>query len=943
MRTTKGSVMQARRDVVAGLVAGALVSLAGSAGGQGQYPAMLQWFEVDWNSMERRIPDFFLAGYGATWLPPISRGLAPGFALTPGYDPLDRFELSGTTYGTEEDFRALVDEFHAANAKVYIDLIMNHNGFRRADRGFHEQGGYPGFWANPPAGRDLTPLDDWGDFHNSTTSGGYLQSTNPNDPLYDLFRGDLVALCDIDQLSQNFFIRQPTTPGDPQNIPGGTQRNNPDPANARFYPDMSFAGADTVTNPGTFRNSGSVTVTRYRWNAFDPMQGDPVVETATDLLVRHTRWLLEEVGVDGFRLDAAKHIQSSFWDRSWDNAVYNNWEHPSGVNITAYSFGESTAGNGFVYDQYIRRPNNNIRQGDEWGNRDSLDLDGAGALRNLVGANGFGTWQDPLNRHFDNVDGFNDGSLGVNHVFSHDNGSVGNGSELPPEPSRQQMGIPMNVYVLMRPGQGLIYHNQRGVNRPSGNFSPRNGVPIALGRNRTNDQLDDTITRVVQLANEVGRGDIDVTSYTDPLQPNIDDVFVFERRQRGGPANALVAVNDRRNPGFETRDVVTNFAPGTRLHEQTGNASDPMVDPNDDIPEIITVGANGRLTVNVPNNVSSAGAHENGFVIYSPALPTAAMTFSGGTGVLPPEPFFVPDYAKRVNTIEVVQGASFDLEILTSQTDPLDADTDDNALFRIGEGYEDYNGNGVVDFPTGMQDFNNNGVLEFPQEENIIGGFEQFLTVNEPLFDPQNPGRTQGRYVQTIPAGRLDEGLNYITARVFRHRDDGGDPIYRELRKVVYVDNEAPTVSFVDQPEVIESRSATFEFRANDRTATSVVVLANLDPAIDAVEFARTRPIATQLDRFDWSFSFLGLPHGPNTLTVVTFEETGRGGAQTFDFFVDVCPGDVNMDGVTTDSDFFAWVTAFIDNDPRGDVNRDGTVNDSDFFAWVTEFTEGCS
>ncbi|MEM9167940.1 MAG: zinc-dependent metalloprotease family protein [Planctomycetota bacterium] len=59
------------------------------------------------------------------------------------------------------------------------------------------------------------------------------------------------------------------------------------------------------------------------------------------------------------------------------------------------------------------------------------------------------------------------------------------------------------------------------------------------------------------------------------------------------------------------------------------------------------------------------------------------------------------------------------------------------------------------------------------------------------------------------------------------------------------------------------------------------------------------------------------------------------------------CPADVNRDGVLTDSDFFAWVTAFT-ADPRTpeqeqqcDVNLDGACDDSDFFAWVTDFTSG--
>lgn len=912
--------------------------LAGQAAGQGQYPPMLQWFEMPWNDMEHRVPDFFLAGYRSTWLPPISTTVAPAAAKSPGYDPLDRFNLDGTIYGTEDDFRALVDEMHQADGLINIDLIMNHNGFRRADQGFHIEGGYPGFWANPPAGRDFTPTDDWGEFHNSFTNAGYLQSENPGAPRYDLFNGDLVALVDINQFDTTQFIRQPVAAGDPNNIPAGTIRNLPDADNARFYPDTNLAG-DTINNPGTFRNPANINYTRHPWNPFNVMNGDPILETPGDYLVRHTRWLAEQIGVDGFRLDAAKHIPSSFWDLQWDNAVHDNWMHPSGEIVTAYSFGESTAGNGFVYDNYIRKPNNNIRSGDLFGNRDTLDLDGAGALRNLINAGGFGTWQDPLDRHFDNTDGFNDGTLGVNHVFSHDNGSFGDGGSVPADPSRQQMGIPMNVYVLMRPGQSIIYHNELGITRPAGNFSPRNGVPIALGLDRATGNPDDTITNVVRLANEVGRGDIDVTSYTDPVVPNIDDVFVFERRQRGGPGNSLVAVSDRRDPGFQTRNVVSNFAPGTRLHEQTGNAADPMVDPNNDIPEVIVVDGTGRLTINVPNNVSTAGTHEKGFVIYSPALPTATLNITNVTGQLPPELPFLPLFKKRINDIDIVEGSTFEIQVTTTQTDALDPDTDDNALFKINKGYVDFNQDGSVDFPVGLEDFNNNGVLEFPVEENILGGFEQFITENSPLF---GSGNSTGTYRQVIDASQLEDGLNYITVNVFRHRDDGGDPLFRQIREVIYLDNEPPGIEFVDAPDEIDTTGATFNFKATDRTTVGVVAMLNLADGIDPIEFGRTRPSAVQRNRFDWEFAFLGLQHGINTVTVVAYEESDRGNAVTHEFFVNLCPADVNKDGIVSPTDFTAWINAFNTNAPECDQNDDGSCTPTDFTAWINNYNAGC-
>ncbi|MEM1071433.1 MAG: PQQ-dependent sugar dehydrogenase [Planctomycetota bacterium] len=61
----------------------------------------------------------------------------------------------------------------------------------------------------------------------------------------------------------------------------------------------------------------------------------------------------------------------------------------------------------------------------------------------------------------------------------------------------------------------------------------------------------------------------------------------------------------------------------------------------------------------------------------------------------------------------------------------------------------------------------------------------------------------------------------------------------------------------------------------------------------------------------------------------------------------EICPADVNADGDVTDSDFFAWVTAFTATPPTPetveacDVNLDSNCDDSDFFAWVTFFTAG--
>ena len=233
----------------------------------------LQWFETEWDDIERRVPDFFLAGYNAVWIPPVSKASFH----SPGYDPFDRFDLgqpplltfsssrARTTYGTEATFKAMVDELHQAGGQVYIDSIFNHNNGRTTSDAFLAQGGYPGFWIpreDPP--QDKSPTDNWGDFHNGVASG-YLQSEDPNGSRYNLHNGDLVALVDISHESSNSFIRQPVDEGNPLNIPAGTIWNKPNANNARFYPDQILSPTN-FTNPGTSNNPGSQGFTRYPFN-----------------------------------------------------------------------------------------------------------------------------------------------------------------------------------------------------------------------------------------------------------------------------------------------------------------------------------------------------------------------------------------------------------------------------------------------------------------------------------------------------------------------------------------------------------------------------------------------------------------------------------------------------------------------------------------------------
>jgi len=936
-------------------------------------PVMLQWFESRWIDMERRVPDWFEAGYGTVWLPPVSRAYHPPFlsnqnSNSAGYDVFDRFDLgkpnAETAFGTESSFGFARKELQSAGGLVYIDMVLNHNAGRRTDVGFMNDGGYPGFWMNPPSPiRDKTSTDDWGDFHNGI-AGAYRQSTNPSDPNFCLLAGDLVALVDIDHGRSNMYFRQPVI-AHPQNIPSGQYFNKVDPNNARFYPDNAL-GFDIFNNPGMITGANGLTTSPHsafpcnvparnesptvstfgRFNQANPLDGDIRLENSNDYLVRWTQWMLDVQKVDGFRIDAIKHMPSWFYDNLYDTVVRNRLLTPDGRLVTPFSFGECVDGNDFCFDRYIRKPNGRAsgRTGDSFGNRDSLDLSGAGYLRNVV--RNTSDWNGMLNSHVDATDdGFNNGTLGVNHIFSHDNGSNGDGNTLPGVPNDDWQGWFMHCYLVMRPGQAKIYHNARGIARTGSAFYPREGIPVALGLNPTNNNLNPVISNLVQLSNWFGRGEMN-PRFTDNF------VFIFDRRTNTGggvySSNVLVACS-RSYAGnaitsFDTRTVATNFPQGTRLIEYTGNAARSDVDPNNEIDSIVTVGAGGNVTIRVPRNQNFNGVtHNRGFVVFAPAIPSGTLSFTNVASTIPADaaatlpfnPASTANARRRLSTLPVIQANSFDIVLTTTNGDlgsGSNTNADDNAFFRINQGFQDFNSNTLVDV-----DFTN----------AVIPGYEQFLTINQPLANQANINST-GNYRQTINTTLLPEGVNYISAVSFRKRNVNDAPLFREFRKAIYVDRLPPLVSIVD-PGLLPQGTAQLPIRVTttDKTVIRTHVILNPPNVTNPVTLANLfTNQASRFDRTEWRRTVSGLQPGANTLLVISFEESGRSNAQFFTINVDVpppvCIGDYNQDGGITGDDISAFFTDYETGESEADVNQDGGITGDDIAAFFAAYEAGC-
>jgi hypothetical protein len=868
-------------------------------------PPILQMFESSWKNIENRAPDIFATGYGAMWVPPPGRADQGNQSV--GYDVYNRFDLGSagnpTLYGTKTGLQTTVAELHKIGTSTYTDLVWNHDGFNQwkkndgtANTGFLNAGGYPGFYMSTGNG-------SWGDFHDPGAGGDQ--------------NGQISGLIDIDQGTNNMYIRNPVG-ADAHNIPAGTTTNLPDPNNAQFYPDRNGPSV-TLFDP---INNNNVTI--YHFNNASPMSGDAVQENALGLLMRQAQWMVETIGVDGFRIDAAKNFPSwvlSYYDRATSAA--NARKLLDGSTERVFGFSEIYDSNKPFLQTYIRKDgpsNTNVT-----GNRDDLDFPLYFAMHDNLTGNGLtNNWNNIKNASVDSQDDglANNGSQGVAFVQAHDSGL--------PSP---YLGNVAYAYTLMRPGNAIVYFNAHEFG--TGRNFPIDGRGDALGGLYGNN-----IKTLVDIRNTHGRG-----NYKDRT-PAADtkEMLIYEREN-----SALVVLSNRLDAGYDSRTVTTGFAPGTPLLELTGNAANPTVDPHNDFPEVIIVNADSTVNLRVPRNKNPDGVEtDKGYFIYGPSGPQGSLTLSnvaqtlpGGTATDP-----VSNGTTRLADVKVITADNFAVTLKTNKVNLLgsirDHDADgDNALLSIDSGL-DVNGNGTVDFRT-------------PGDYKY--GYENFTTLKQPGYTSAD---NNGTYTQNIDATALSEGYHYIGAIAFRHRDSG-PAIFTDWKQTIYVDRLPPVVA-IDSQKTFGGSSANIDFyvKSVDKTATSVHTFLNLPANLtDAQILAMVNGNNDSdiLDRDIFKRGFSGIPSGNNVLTAVTYEITGNYNIQRLTGInlttsVGAGLGDVDHNNSYSASDVANAANCFetllypnaqgVTNsvfNPSADLNGDGKIDNNDLYLLPARYT----
>jgi len=222
----------------------------------------------------------YIQGLGATaiWVGPIFKNKpvqGPPGAESAGYHGywITDFTRVDPHFGTDADFKALVDAAHARGMKVYMDIVVNHTAdviqYRDCPQGcpYRSRADYPYSRQGGPDGKPMNPG----------------------------FQGDSV-----------------------QTAPNFARLTNPDYAYQVFVPDREkhLKVPDWLNDPIYYHNRGNSTFEGESSTMGDFMGLD-------DLMTEHPRvvrgfvdifggWI-DRFGIDGFRIDTERHVNAEFW------------------------------------------------------------------------------------------------------------------------------------------------------------------------------------------------------------------------------------------------------------------------------------------------------------------------------------------------------------------------------------------------------------------------------------------------------------------------------------------------------------------------------------------------------------------------------------------------------------------------------------------------------
>ncbi|MFQ3611196.1 MAG: alpha-amylase family glycosyl hydrolase [Fimbriimonadales bacterium] len=406
---------------------------------------ILQWFQTDYRTIMRRLPEVVTAGYGAIYLPsPVKSG---GGGFSTGYNPFDLFDLGDrfqkgtvrTQYGTTQELMELIQLAQRLGLEVYCDLVVNHADNRAStaiDR-------YPGLIPEDFHIRSTAdPNNNEIDFNNAPPFG------------FGTLNYDIVGLADYAHEDGN---------------------------NTR-------TGAFNLPSYASFNQFGKPTFVRHPFNPHYYPDGAPASEDIRQYLKRWGWFLTSVIGFDGYRIDAVRHAPPAFFARTpqQPGGTVNNGDflpYLYSLKPSLYVFGEIYSSNSWELREYAKTGINPLDFPMKFNLRNLFNQGGFGDLSASL-ANGFGL--DPSTGMPYELGGLG-AYLGVGFVQSHDDG--------PPQSNNLA-----HAWLLTRPGRPLVYYDGNNIDPNNWSHFPRPGRYNALGNG------DDSLLRLLDVRKRFARG-----------------------------------------------------------------------------------------------------------------------------------------------------------------------------------------------------------------------------------------------------------------------------------------------------------------------------------------------------------------------------------------------------------------------------------------------------
>lgn len=203
-----------------------------------------------------------------------------------GYYALD-FTVPDASFGTREEFRTLVNEAHARGIRVVMDVVMNHPGYSTLQdmQTFGFGSLYEGFEVHLP--------DRWGDWQPED-----WENLHAYHALIDYDSADWSRWWGKDWVRAGIadYDTPPSAAIDPRR------------GSLAFLPDFKTEASKTVALPPFLQSKSNTRAISLE----DATVRQYLISWLTD-------WV-REFGVDGFRVDTAKHVEPEAWEELKEQA-----------------------------------------------------------------------------------------------------------------------------------------------------------------------------------------------------------------------------------------------------------------------------------------------------------------------------------------------------------------------------------------------------------------------------------------------------------------------------------------------------------------------------------------------------------------------------------------------------------------------------------------------